>query len=204
MSGYFVTGNGTEVGTTIVSAVLTEALQADYWKPIQVGNLDSTDRQLVSRLITNTLSELHPETYSLSEPLSPHAAAALDKVDMSLDTFIIPATRNVLVVEGVGGVLVPLNKHQTNADLIKKLGLPVIFASHHYDGSINHTLLSLEALKARNIAVHGIIFLGDPDQPTESIILQMSGVRMLGRVATDEELTPKAIRMYANILKEVL
>ncbi len=204
MDGFFVTGNGTEVGKTIVSAVLTEALQADYWKPVQAGNLDSLDRELVSRLITNTHSEFHPETYALQEPMSPHAAAALDNVEISLDKFIIPATRNKLIVEGAGGVLVPLNKKETIIDLIKQVDFPVIFVSHHYLGSINHTLLSLEALKARKIPVHGIIFLGDPNQSTESIILQMSGVRMLGRIATDEELTPKSIRMYANILREIL
>lgn len=201
---FFVTGNGTDVGKTIVSAILTQALQSDYWKPIQAGNLDLLDSSIVAGLVSNSVSRIHPERYTLTEPMSPHAAAHGEGITISINDFVLPETENGLVIEGAGGVMVPLNREKLLIDLIEKLKAPVIFVSRHYLGSINHTLLSLEALKRRKIAIHGIIFVGDPTPDSETIITTMSGVRMLGRIAWEDELSPLVIAQYARLLREVL
>jgi len=201
---FFVTGNGTEVGKTIASAILVQALHADYWKPVQAGDLEFSDSAVVSGLVSNSTSEIHPEQFRLSEPLSPHAAAERDGVSISLEDFSLPETENGLVIEGAGGLMVPLNRKELMIDLIEHLDAPVIFVSRHYLGSINHTLLSLEALKHREIPVHGLLFVGEPNRESETIIVTMSGTRMLGRIAWEDELSPLVISQYARLLREVL
>ena len=145
---YFITGISTEVGKTVASAILTEALQADYWKPVQAGELDNTDTNKVQRLVSNSKTVFHESAFNLTAPMSPHAAAEIDGVSLSAKKIKRPKTENNLIVEGAGGLLVPLNASETIMDLIHPADR-VIVVSRHYLGSINHTLLTVEQLKQR-------------------------------------------------------
>lgn len=178
----FITGIGTGIGKTITSAVITEKLQADYWKPIQSGDLDKSDTLKVQSVVSNTKTVFHPETYQLTQPYSPHKSAAIDGVNIDINAFSIPKTDNVLIIEGAGGLMVPLNEHDLMIDLIKKLEAEVILVSQNYLGSINHTLLSWKALLQENIPVKGIIFNGETDEESERYILQYTGLKLIGRV----------------------
>jgi len=155
---FIVAGIGTEIGKTVVSAILVEALQADYWKPIQSGALEDSDTETVRQLISNSRSRFHPEAYRLREPLSPHAAAAIDGVTIALENLVIPETDNSLIIELAGGLMVPLNDTDLNIDFVQQTGLPVVLVSRNYLGSINHTLLSVDALKNRQIPIMGFDF----------------------------------------------
>ena len=161
MKGIVVAGIGTGIGKTFIATILAEALEADYWKPVQAGNLDFTDTDFVRQHITNTKTFLHPEAYRFSTPMSPHAAAKIDSVEISFDKLPVPATQNIIIIEPAGGLMVPLNNRQLNIELLQQWNLPVILVSQIYLGSINHTLLSVEALKTRSINLSGIIFNGD-------------------------------------------
>jgi len=200
----FVTGIGTEVGKTVISAILTEALTADYWKPIQAGDLDYSDTHKVVELISNSKSNFHEETFRLNHPMSPHAAAERDEVEIRLSDFHIPTTDNHLIIEGAGGLMVPINKTDCIIDLIEQSEAEVILVSRNYLGSINHTLLSIEALQKRHIPIKGIIFNGSENIDTESIIIYMSGVRHLGRVDEEESIDKNVILKYAQQFKEAL
>ncbi|QQL50402.1 dethiobiotin synthase [Mucilaginibacter ginkgonis] len=191
---YFITGIGTGIGKTIVSAIVTEKLKSDYWKPVQSGDLDNSDTMKVQSLVSNSKTVFHPETYRLTQPYSPHKSAAIDGVTINLDDFVLPNTDNVLVIEGAGGLMVPLNDQQLVIDLIKKLDADVILVSQNYLGSINHTILSWLALKSYGIPVKGIIFNGEPNQNTEDYILQYTALNLIGRIPQLKELTPEAIR----------
>ena len=158
MNTYFVTGISTEVGKTVASAILVEALQADYWKPIQAGDLDNTDTHKIKKLVSNSKSKFHPNSYALKTPMSPHAAANIDGIAIDLEKIQEPKTTNHLVIEGAGGLLVPLNDQQTILDIIKPT-YKVIVVSRHYLGSINHTLLTVNLLKEKG-APHIKIFGG--------------------------------------------
>ncbi|MEO6523675.1 MAG: dethiobiotin synthase [Mucilaginibacter sp.] len=166
----FITGIGTGIGKTIVSAVMVEHFKADYWKPIQSGDLDNSDTLMVKSLISNSTSVFHPEAYRLTQPYSPHKSAALDGITIDPAKIILPKTQNQLIIEGAGGLMVPLNDTFLMIDLIKQLDAEVILVSKNYLGSINHTLLSIEALKYRSIPLKMIIFNGEPDVDSESII----------------------------------
>lgn len=190
---FFVTGIGTEIGKTMISAILVEKLKADYWKPIQSGDLDYSDSLKVQNLVSNTKSFFHPEAYRLTQPYSPHYSAELDKVEIDMEKINKPNTENHLIIEGAGGLMVPLNQHDLMIDLIKKLACPTILVSRNYLGSINHTLLSIEALKNRNIPIEGIIFNGEPNDSTEKIILKMSGLKSLGHVMPISEINKESI-----------
>ncbi|MEM8847356.1 MAG: dethiobiotin synthase, partial [Bacteroidota bacterium] len=139
----FVTGISTEVGKTVASAIVVEALEADYWKPVQAGDLENSDSHKIERLISNTKTKIHPNAYALNTPMSPHAAAEIDGVKVDLEKINPPQTENHLVIEGAGGLLVPLNERDTIHDLIQP-NYKVIVVSRHYLGSINHTLLTIE------------------------------------------------------------
>jgi dethiobiotin synthetase len=167
----FITGIGTDVGKTIVSAVLVEKLRADYWKPVQSGDLDNSDTMKVQRLVANTVSVFHPEGYRLTQPFSPHKSAQLDGVEILMDNIIAPATNNQLIIEGAGGLMVPLNtRGDMMIDLIKQLDAQVVLVSRNYLGSINHTLLSIDALEKRGISIKMLVFNGETDSYTEDII----------------------------------
>jgi len=201
---YFVTGIGTDVGKTVVSAILTEALQADYWKPIQAGDLENSDTIKIKNLITNPKTKFYPEAYRLPEPLSPHAAAANAGIEIQLNQITLPDTENNLIIEGAGGLFVPLNSEQLVIHLIQKLEVPVILVSANYLGSINHTLLSAEALKMRNIPVAGIIFNGKTTPQTEDYILNYTAWPKLLAVQPEEEINRQVISRYATSVSSQL
>jgi dethiobiotin synthetase len=210
MKSYFITGIGTDVGKTVVSTILTESLEADYWKPIQSGDLDYGDRDRVKALIKNTKTTFHPETYRLNTPASPHYSAEIDGIRIDLNNINIPDTHKNLIIEGAGGIFVPLNEQETVLDLIKKLDIPVILVSRNYLGSINHTMLSINALKQNNIEIAGIIFNGEPNAATEKWILDNSGLKCLANIglaenALDYNFIDKNVKKYKDIfLKELL
>ena len=204
MKTYFITGIGTEVGKTITSAVITQALKADYWKPVQAGELNHSDRMKVENLIDNNRSKFHPEAYRLNQPMSPHAAAERDGIKIDIASIKMPHTDNHLVIEGAGGLLVPLNDNDTILNLIEILNCEVILVSRHYLGSINHTLMSIELLKQRNIRIKGILFNGKENKDTESIITKMSGIEVLGRIDELENLNKSVINSIAQDLKNIL
>ncbi len=178
----FVTGIGTGVGKTIISAILTEKLGADYWKPIQSGDLDHSDTDTVKNLVSKPDTVFFPEAYRLTQPFSPHKSAHLDGVTIDLDRIQLPETANQLVIEGAGGLFVPLNDRQLMIDLIRKFEADVVLVSRNYLGSINHTLLSIHALEQLHIPISGLIFNGDPDAYAEEYILNYSGIKLLGRI----------------------
>ena len=201
MRKIFVSGIGTGIGKTLIAALLTEKLKADYWKPVQAGNLDDTDTDLVKRLISNTQSVFHPERFRLTAPMSPHAAAEIDGVEIKLSDFKIPETTNNLVIEGAGGLLVPLSKELFIIDLITHINAEVVLVSQNYLGSINHTLLSAEALKSRNINVTGIVFNGETYPQGEQIILQLTGLRCLARVPQMNDISRESIKLLSDKLE---
>lgn len=189
----FITGIGTGIGKTIISAALVEKLKADYWKPVQSGDLDNSDTLKVESLVTNTASVFHPEAYRLTQPFSPHKSAAIDGISIDSDKFVVPETDNTLIIEGAGGLMVPLNDNFLIIDLIKLLNAEVILVSQNYLGSINHTLLSIDALKNRGIPIKGIIFNGLKDIYSKEFILNYSGVELLGHVPEYPIINKKAI-----------
>ncbi len=199
----FITGIGTDVGKTISSAIITEALHADYWKPIQAGDLENSDSHKIKCFLSNEKTVIHPNSYALNTPASPHLAAELDGIVIDLKKITEPKTENHLVVEGAGGVFVPLNSNDCVIDLIQN-EYKVIVVSRHYLGSINHTLLTIEALQNRKIAVVGIVFSGDENKATESIILSKTGVKCIGRIEQEPYFDKNVIKEYADLFREKL
>lgn len=199
----FVTGIGTDVGKTVASTIITQALEADYWKPIQAGDLDNSDSHKVKSLISNPKSQIFENSYKLNTPASPHLAAAIDGITIDLKKIIEPKTINHLVIEGAGGVLVPLNNEDCIIDLIQK-DYKVIVVSRHYLGSINHTLLTFEALKSRKIDVAGILFSGDENKASEEIILSKTKAKFIGRINNEPYFDQNVIQYYADKFRESL
>ena len=200
---YFITGISTEVGKTITAAILTEALEADYWKPVQAGDLDHSDTHKVKSWIANTRTVFHPSAIELQTPMSPHAAAEIEGRRLKADQCLRPQTDNTLVIEGAGGLLVPLNTTETIVDLIQPSD-KVILVSRHYLGSINHTLLSVEALQARGLNLFGMVFSGDEHPSTEAIILEKTKVPMIGRIREEKHFDRSLISQYAKQFRDVL
>ncbi len=199
----FITGIGTDVGKTIASAIITEALEADYWKPVQAGDLENSDSHKVKSFLSNEKTVIHPNSYALNTPASPHLAAELDGIVIDLKKIIEPKTENHLVVEGAGGVFVPLNDTDCVIDLIQN-EYKVIVVSRHYLGSINHTLLTIEALQNTKIVVAGIVFSGDENKATEKIILSKTGVKCIGRIEQEPYFDQNVIKEYADLFREQL
>lgn len=194
---YFVVGISTEVGKTIVSAILTEAFQADYWKPIQSGDLENSDTDKVKRLISSTHTVFHPNSYGLHTPASPHLSAQLDGVRIELSKIVRPETNNTLVIEAAGGLYVPLNKKDMMLDLIHPTD-KVILVSRHYLGSINHTLLTYETLKNRGLNIHSIVFSGTPTPSTEEVILRHTNLPVLLHIDEEPYFDKQIILKYAT------
>ena len=166
----FVTGIGTGVGKTYVSAHLVETMQADYWKPIQSGDLDQSDTMKVRSMVKNSVSVFYPEAYRLTQPFSPHKSAELDGIIVDPEKIVLPKTQNQLIVEGAGGLMVPLNDHFLMIDLIRHLKAEVVLVVMNYLGSINHTLLSIAVLKNEGLPINRVIFNGITDKYSEDLI----------------------------------
>lgn len=197
----FITGISTDVGKTIASAILTEALEADYWKPIQAGDLENSDSHKVKNYISNDKTIIHKNSYQLNTPASPHLAAELDGITIDLKKIKEPHTKNNLVIEGAGGVFVPLNETDCVIDLIQK-EYKIIVVSRHYLGSINHTLLTIEALQNRKLNIAGIIFSGDENKASETIILNKTKLKMIGRIENEPYFDQNVIRYYADFFRD--
>ena len=196
---YFVTGIGTDVGKTLVSAVLVEALEADYWKPIQCGY--PRDSETVESLVSNATSVFHPEAYLLEEPASPHQAAHNQSIPLKMANITLPEVQNDLVIEGAGGLLVPINDQEFIIDLVQEFADKVILVASLYLGSINHTLMSIESLRRRDIEISGIIFNGQSNRHSESIILSYSGSKCLLHLEPNSEIKAENVRLWAKELK---
>lgn len=190
---YFITGIGTNVGKTVVSAVLTEALNADYWKPVQSGSTEGTDRQMVSSLISNPKSRFYTETYCFEAPLSPNIAAQLEHTEIKLDAIVTPETTNRLIIEGAGGLLVPLNDDNKVIDLATKMQAEVVLVCSNYLGCINHSLLSISYLVSQHIPFKGIILNGRFEPEVKKAILSKCPVPLLAEVEELSEISKESI-----------
>ena len=204
MRTIFVTGIGTDVGKTVVSAVLTQALQADYWKPIQTGcDLDS-DTDKVKKLVTCAHTYFHPEKYLLKASLAPLVAAKAENISIDIEDLTLPETsNNTLVIEGAGGLMVPVTENFYMIDLIERWRAQTVLVVQNYLGSINHTLLSIEALKNRDIAVLGIIMCGVENPASEEIIFKQSGYKLLGRINKEPSITAEMIKKYEPVFSTI-
>lgn len=191
---FLISGIGTDVGKTVASAVLATAWGADYWKPVQTGAGPQSDRPTVERL-TGGRVHTYPEVFSLPRPVSPDAAAASAGVRITVDKVVAscPTHQRPLLVEGAGGLLVPLNEREVILDVAAGLGAAVIIVSRHYLGSINHTLLSVEAARTRGCRVAGILFVGDEHPETEASIQRFTPVHILGRIPLMDDLSLSAV-----------
>ena len=203
MKEIFITGIGTEVGKTVASAIVVEALKADYWKPIQAGELEFSDSHKIKEFISNNETKIFENSYALQTPMSPHAAAEIDGIIIDLSKIKKPETSNYLVIEGAGGLLVPLNDTDTILDIIKS-EYKIIVVSRHYLGSINHTLLSIEMLKQRGLNIGGIIFSGNEHKTTEEIIKKITKIPVLGRIEEEDFFNKQVIKKYADLFKPAL
>ena len=199
----FITGISTDVGKTVTSAIVVEALEADYWKPIQAGDLNLSDTHKVKSQISNSKSHFFPNAYALNTPASPHLAAEIDGITIDIKNIIEPKTENHLVIEGAGGIFVPLNDNETIVDLIQP-DYKVIVVSRHYLGSINHTLLTIEAIRNRGFEVAGIIFSGSENKSTESLILNKTGIQCIGRIDEEPYFDQNVIKEYAELFRDNL
>lgn len=195
---FIIAGIGTEIGKTLISAIFRQALQADYWKPVQSGNPEEADALFIEQMTQVPGGKIWDSSYVLTQPLSPHTAAEIDGLRISLDEIQLPATARPLIVELAGGIMVPLNESDTNLDLMAKLNLPVVLVSKNYLGSINHTLLTYELLKARHIPMAGIVFNGPSNASGETFILNHTGLKVLLRVPELANLDPNIIQEYAE------
>lgn len=203
---FFVSGISTEVGKTVCSALLVKALEADYWKPVQSGDLHHTDSMKVASWNGLELPNprFHPETHRLTEPMSPHASAAIDGIHIQLSDFQLPQTEAPLIVEGAGGLMVPLNEEDTILDLMAQLQLPVVLVSRNYLGSINHTLLSIAQLKQRQIPIAGLVFNGPVVPSTEQVIEKMTEVPVLFRIPELDHVSLPSIETLSEQLGPII
>ena len=193
MTAFVVTGTDTGIGKTRFAAALVGALDGCYWKPIQAGLDEPTDSEIVADLSGLPGGRILPEAYRLGAPLSPHRAAELDGIAIDPLSLVPPVTDRPLVIEGAGGVLVPVNRDTLFADLFARWGLPVILCARTSLGTINHSLLAIEALRARGVAMLGIAFIGDANEDSEATIARIGGVRRLGRLPWLEPLDAKML-----------
>jgi len=182
MASCIVSGTDTGIGKTLCAAMLTLGLDGCYWKPLQSGTEDGTDSMRVRELTGLPPERFFPEAHVLSQPLSPHRASELDGVTIEPERIVPPTTERTLLIEGAGGLLVPVTRKLLQIDLFKRWNLPVILCARTGLGTINHTLLSVEALKSRNMKIHGLIFIG-PDNPDNMrTIAEFSGCKILGHI----------------------
>lgn len=193
-----VAGIHTGIGKTICSAVLVQALGYDYWKPVQAGDLESSDSLFIRQAVSNQRTIIHPEAFCLTRAASPHYAAEEDGTAITLDAITMPVTNHHLLVETAGGVMTPLSPSLLNIDLIRHLNLPVVLVSNNYLGSINHTLLSVQALVHAGAHLLGIVFSGEEIPSTREFILQYTGLPLLLSIPQLASLDQKTIADFAN------
>ncbi len=193
-----VAGIGTNTGKTVASAILCEALNADYWKPVQAGDLPHSDGIKVQRLVSNPDTVIHPEAYRLHTPMSPHTAAELDGIRIDPWRLVAPYTQNNLIIELAGGLMVPLTNDYLNIDLIQALNSQVVLIASYYLGSINHTLLSWELLISRNIHVIGFIFNGEKNPSTFDVIMHRTQTKCLLEISKEVEINKEIVKKYAR------
>lgn len=195
-SAFFVTGTDTGIGKTVISAMLTQALNASYWKPIQAGLEEETDTQFVKRTTNIAGSAIKPERYRLKTPMSPHGAAEIDGVEISMADFELPEYETGhLVVEGAGGLMVPMNDEDMVIDLISYLNLPVVLVARSTLGTLNHTFLSLEALRKRDITILGVVLNGPRHKSNYEAIEKHGDINILAEVEPLDELTPESLQI---------
>jgi len=199
-SRFFITGTDTGVGKTVVSALLCAALDAIYWKPIQTGARDGADRETVMRLAQLPPARIIPETYLFVPPVSPHLAARRAGVRITLTRIKLPrlAARANLIVEGAGGALVPINDRQFMTDLMRHLKLPVVLVSRTSLGTINHTLLSLAALRAARLDVRGVVMVGKPNSENRKAIERYGDIGVIGIVPQMKKIDRRTLRTVFN------
>lgn len=191
----FVTGTDTDIGKTVVSSILLAGLKAGYWKPIQTGRDPLTDKEFVQKITQLPDSHFYQENYNLTAPMSPHAAAEIDGISISFDEIQVPKiSHNRLVIEGAGGLIVPVNDHQYIIDLIVHLGYPVLLVAKSGLGTLNHTLLSLEALSSRNIRVFGVVLVGEKHESNEKAIIKYGKVNRLFRLPILPDINPESLK----------
>ena len=188
-----VTGTDTDVGKTVFAAALAGAIGASYWKPIQAGLEDGGDGSAVARLAGLPAERILPEAYRLRTPCSPHKAAALEGIEIDPVRLDLPALAQPLVVEGAGGVLVPIRQDLLFADLFARWSAPVVIVARTALGTINHSLLSIEALRRRKVPILGIAFVGEAEADSEATVARLGEVRRLGRLPRLDPLDPAAL-----------
>lgn len=193
MTAIVVTATGTDIGKTVFAAALTAALDGCYWKPVQAGLDDGSDLERVGRLSGLPADRLLPEDYRLTTPCSPHRAAEIDGVTIDTDRLVPPSCDRPLVIEGAGGVLVPFTRHVTFADIMARWRLPVVLIASTSLGTISHSLAAIEALRARDVDIRGVVFVGDAAENSEATIAEMGGVRRLGRLPMIDPLEPATL-----------
>ena len=194
MSRIVVLGTDTDIGKTVFAAGLTAALGASYWKPVQSGLDGDTDAQTVQRLAELPAERVLPETYRLNSPLSPHRSAEIDGVEIDSERLTPPDIEGPLVIEGAGGVLVPLTRETLYADVIARWNLPAVLVGRTALGAINHALLSIEALRARGVSLLGVAFVGEEIADTQATIAEMGRIRQLGRLPVLDPLAPDTLQ----------
>ncbi len=182
MTRFFITGIGTNVGKTFCAAVITEALQADYFKPVQSGTIEGSDSDFIRSVISNQRTVIHKEVYAFAAPVSPHLAAAIENTHIEPETIKAPQTQNHLIIEGAGGLLVPLTDRFFVIDLAKQLDAEVVLVIRNYLGCINHSLLSLDYLKQHGYKVKGLVMNGSFDPLVERSIIDYTDVPVLARI----------------------
>jgi dethiobiotin synthetase len=191
---FVITGTDTDVGKTVFSAALVAALDGCYWKPVQCGLEPETDTETVRRLSELPADRILPEAYRLRLPASPHLAAERERIEIDLDGLQLPSVGRPLVVEGAGGLMVPLTRDMLMIDVFAHWRAPVILCARTRLGTINHSLLSIEALRRRDVPLHGIVFVGEEEKGPQDTIIAMGAVRRLGRLPHLASLTPQTLR----------
>jgi len=195
-----IAGIHTGIGKTICSAIICQSKGYDYWKPVQAGNLDDTDSIFIRKNTSNN-TKIHPETYRLKIAASPHYAAEKEGIEIKREDFILPKSSTKIVVETAGGLMSPFSLSFLNINLIEHLQLPVILVSNNYLGSINHTLLSMDALQERNIEIKGIVFSGEKNEASESFILEYTQVPLLFSIPLLAKVDKESIAVVASTIE---
>jgi len=196
---FFVSGIGTDVGKTVASAILCQALKAAYWKPLQSGTIQGSDKDTI-RLLCGDEQVIYNEVYALREPLSPHTAARIDGVKIDMHALKTPKHKGNLIIEGAGGLMVPITRNMLICDWLLKIQCSVILISRHYLGSINHTLLSLDVLTNRDIPLAGVLFIGKDNDNNETLICERYNVRNLGNIPEVQSVNNTFVKIYADEL----